>query len=936
LKRLACLLIFAAFWPCLLQAQHKTALRGNVTDSSGSPLPSVTVKAFSATDSTTGVTDDNGTFSLQLVIKDSVRLVVSAVGYQGYDRKKKWPAAESALSWGTLSLTPDASVLGEIIVTSVNPITVKEDTIEYKASAYKVREGAPIEDAIKKMPDITVDKDGQITAQGKQVTRVRVNGKDFFGGDVQTATRNLPADIVDNIQIIDDYGDQANLTGIKSGEPEKILNINIRKDRNRGLFGNATAAGGTEGRFTGGISANRFRDEQQLSLLASINNTNTPTFNFGGGGRGGGMRGMNFNTGGGFGGGITTMRSAGLNFRDQWGKQLSVYGSYSFTSSSSRNESTSFSQDINPLNIRSTNRSSNSESSSLNQRLTLNAEYRPDTMTFIKVSPYFSHSKSEQEGRSQSLIQRPLYQTLQNSRNANESSSINTGGNFSYSRRFKNKARSLSISGEFNYSYRNQDQEQHNRYQNADSTYVPVLETDTIQQQSINLHNVNTQTNLRASYTQPLRTRLVLELSYDWNRSVTRNDRTVIDNDPFTNIKAFNPDQSNYFDYSFITNRIGTSLKGSGIKFNYVAGVTLQPILLEGESVGKEIRTRYSNFNVIPVARFVYNFSRSNTLTATYGGQARQPGFMQLQPVADSSNLNNIVIGNPDLEAEQNNRFTLQYNKFDSKSGNSLFANLSFDQTSNKIVSNRFNSPNGTGRTTTYLNADGFYMLSGNASCTRPFNKRKYTTGVSVNGQYNNNISFTDNLRNRGNNWSVRPSANFRVDLENIIDASLNVSYSVSQTTTRYTAFTNVTKARTLNLGLNGRNYFFKDFTLGYDVTQVFNYGFSRNVNSNPIVVNVYTEYRFLKNKIATVRLQGFDLFNQNTGISRDVSETTIIESRSLRLARYFLLSLNIRLQKFTGGNNRQRNGSNESPRGSGENRRNGGGGFDGGGRSAR
>ena len=107
-------------------------------------------------------------------------------------------------------------------------------------------------------------------------------------------------------------------------------------------------------------------------------------------------------------------------------------------------------------------------------------------------------------------------------------------------------------------------------------------------------------------------------------------------------------------------------------------------------------------------------------------------------------------------------------------------------------------------------------------------------------------------------------------------------------------------------------------------------------MNSNPIVVNVYTEYRFLKNKIATVRLQGFDLFNQNTGISRDVSETTIIESRSLRLARYFLLSLNIRLQKFTGGNNRQRNGSNESPRGSGENRRNGGGGFDGGGRSAR
>ncbi len=936
MKRLLCLLVFAVAWSSALHAQRKAELRGTVTDSSGTRLPSVTVKAFSINDSATVITDENGTFSLPLNVTDSVRLIISAVGYQPYDAKKKVASSEPVISWGTLSLTPDASVLGEIIVTSVNPITVKEDTIEYKASAYKVREGAPIEDAIKKMPDITVDKDGQITAQGKTVSRVRVNGKDFFGGDVQTATRNLPADIVDNIQIIDDYGDQANLTGIKSGEPEKILNINIRKDRNRGVFGNATAAAGTEGRFTGGLSANRFNGEQQLSLLASINNTNTPTFNFGGGGRGGGMRGMNFNTGG-FGGGITTMRSAGLNFRDQWGKKLSVNGSYSFSSSSGRTESTSFSQDINPLNIRSTTRSSNGESSSMNQRITFNAEYKPDTTNFIKVSPYFSHSRSEQEGRSQSLIQRPSYQTLQNSRNASESSSINAGGNFSYSRRFKKKARSLTLSGEFNYSYRNQDQHQHNRYQNTDSTYTPVLETDTIQQQAINLHNTNTQKNLKFSYTEPLMTKLVFELSYDWSRSVTRNDRTVNDSDPVTDIKVFNPNQSNYFDYAFTTNRIGTSLKGSGTKFNYVAGVTFQPILLEGESVGKEIRTKYSNFNVIPVARLVYNFSKGNNLTATYGGQARQPGFMQLQPVADSSNLNNIVIGNPDLEAEQNNRFTIQYNKFDSKSGNSIFANVSFDQTNNKIVSNRFNNPSGTGRTTTYLNTDGFYMLSGNASYTRPFSKRQYTVGVSMNGQYNNNISFTDNLRNRGNNWSLRPAANFRIDLENIIDASFNVGYSMSQTTTRYTAFTNVTKARTLNLGLNGRNYFFKDFTLGYDVTQVFNYGFSRSVNSNPVVLNVYTEYRFLKNKIATVRLQGFDLFNQNTGISRDVSETTITESRSLRLARYFLLSVNIRLQKFNGGNNnRQRNNQGERPAGGGENRRGGGRGLDGGGRSAR
>ncbi|RYZ24704.1 MAG: hypothetical protein EOO10_20130 [Chitinophagaceae bacterium] len=315
------------------------------------------------------------------------------------------------------------------------------------------------------------------------------------------------------------------------------------------------------------------------------------------------------------------------------------------------------------------------------------------------------------------------------------------------------------------------------------------------------------------------------------------------------------------------------------------------------------------NVNWIPTARFVYNFARSNSLTATLDGAAREPNFFQLQPVADSSNLNNIVVGNPNLRNEFTNTFALRYNKFDSKAGTSLFVNLSYNQTSDKIVSNRFNNLTGTGRTTSYLNTDGFQGYNGNASYTRPFSNRKYTASINMNASYDNNISFTDNQKNHGSNWNLRPGASFRLDLDEVVDLTLRGDYTTYRTTTRYATSTTTTKAQSLNIGLNGKNYF-GDLTIGYDYSKLINYGFSSRVNSNPSILNVYAEYRMLKGKMLTLRMQGFDLFNNNTGITRTVNETTITDSRTVRLARYFLFSANIRLAKFAGANNRPRAGA--------------------------
>jgi hypothetical protein len=888
-------------------SQKTAAIKGTVTDSIGAPLQGASVKLKGAKDSTGMITGKDGGFSLQLPAASSMKLEISNIGFTPF--VKTYEPGPAPINAGLIRLLSEASLLQEVIVTSVNPVTVKEDTVEYKASAYQVREGAPVEDVIKKLPGVTVDKDGQITAQGKPVARVRVNGKDFFGGDALTATKNLPAEIIDNIQIIDDYGDQANLTGIKSGEPEKIININIRKDRNRGRFGSINLAGGNEERYSAGLVANDFNGERQLSFLGSINNTNATLFNFNAGGRGGGARGANFGgseRGGGGGNGISLARSAGFNYRDAWGKKISVNGSYSFSSRDNNSISTSQQQDFNPQNVRFTERNSNSNSGNINHRATFNFEYKIDSMNFLKVSPFVSLSSSHSTSQSRSAISQKGYYTLNNNQSSSESTAPNAGGDISFNHKFPKKGRNINFTGSLTYSYRDQEQQLKNNYTNADSTFVPVQVTDTIQQQYIDITNRNTRTQARISYTEPLgnntgANRTVLEMNYEWNRSATENQRNVNDIDPANGQSNFNPIQSNHFDYQFITNRIGFNIKGNSAKYNYVIGLVSQPTSLSGQSIGKGINTDYRNMNWIPSARFVYNFARSNSLTLTYGGNSREPDFMQLQPVTDSSNLNNIVIGNPNLRAELTRRLSLQYNKFDNKSGRSLFTNLSFDQTDNKIVNSRVNNPFGTGRTTSYLNTNGFYSINANGSLTRPFFDRKFTASVNFNANYNNNISYTDNQRTTGNNWNIRPGTSLRVDIADIVDAAVNVNYTVYRTTTKYTEYTNTTKARTLNIGINGKNYFFKDLTLGYDFTKEINYGFSSNVNSNPLILNLYTEYRFLKGKRATLRFQGYDLFNQNTGITRTINETTITDSRNNRLARYYLLSFNFRMQKFGG-----------------------------------
>ena len=379
------------------------------------------------TDTTYTFADENGKFSIEPIPTSSFSIVIQNLGFKPVAKYIANTNQQKIIDLGKIELINRGTLMDEVIVVGA-PIVVKEDTVEYRADAFKVREGAVVEDLLKRLPGIEVGKDGSVKAQGKSVTKVRVNGKDFFGGDVQTATKELPANLVDKIQIIDDYGDQSTVSGIKEGDAEKILNIQLKKDKNKGFFGRAAVGGGTDERYQASFNGNYFNNNKQLSLFANSNNANQSLFNFGnfGGNRGmssmmkqgqsmmadmGGASGMmnamnsgdrsfvggNQNSNG----GITTSNSLGLNFRDQWGKRINFYGSYSYSNRDNGALTYTAQQNFNRDTTFVNNDDNISNTLGQNHRIFLNLEYQIDSFNYVKISPTASFATNN--GTSTSL-----------------------------------------------------------------------------------------------------------------------------------------------------------------------------------------------------------------------------------------------------------------------------------------------------------------------------------------------------------------------------------------------------------------------------------------------------------------------------------------------------------------------------------------------------
>lgn len=900
------LFLFLAFTVFSASAQSGRQVDGVVVDSAGNKISAASIRLVSAMDSMNANTNDQGIFIFRNVKSPVFTIKVSRLGFENASRQYNFPEGKLTFSLPPLKLSSESKLLNEVVISGTPKVTIKEDTVEYKASDYKLRENALAEDLLKKLPGIEVDKDGNVKAQGKAITKVRVNGKDFFGGDVKTATQQLPADMIDRIQIVDDYGDQANLTGIKNGDPEKILNIQISPDKNKGYMARGTVGGGNKERYQASLTANSFKDKQQLSFIGNLNNTNSSVFNFGGGG--GGVRIM----GGGGGGrmgvpsaggsdGITLVGSIGLNYRDEWSKKVSSYGSYSFSNRDNEISSNQLSQNNFQNTLILNDQDNNNSTTNLNHRLNWNLEYRPDSLNYIKFSPTFSYSVTDGQGFSNyTQSNNGILNSAGITSNSSNSNVPNVGGNVLLNHRFAKRGRNISLNLSLNNSETDQERDELNNYTN----YQNGGSTEVYRRQQLDILNRSTNSGATLSYNEPLSRTSNLEFSYHFNYTKYNNERETFDVNT-QGTQSRNDALSNNYDYSFTTNRLGINYRVNHKKYNYSLGASVQPTVLEGNSVIGNVLNTYRNtgLNFVPTARFSYNFSKTRAFNASYFGRSNEPGYSQLQPIPDVSNPQYPIYGNPNLNAEFNHTVNLRYNNFEFNTGNVLFTNLSASFTENKIVTDitRLNDPSiGLVQETRYLNTNGYFNLNGFYNYSKPFAERKYVISTNGSVNFNNNISFSDSQKNIGKNWIFAQGLNMQINPVKWLEMNPGLSYSYNINSNDLVTNTN-TKVSTWGLNYNSKTYFLKTFLFGLDLSKSFNNGYSSLLASNPFIINTYLEKQFLKNKNATLRLQAFDLLDENTSVSRNVTANSIVDSRSNRLSRYFMLSFTMRLQKFNG-----------------------------------
>ncbi|MBB3056659.1 outer membrane beta-barrel protein [Mucilaginibacter gotjawali] len=905
-----------------IHAQTGRDVHGTVTDSTKVTLPGSIVRLITATDSISTATDAKGAFLFKGVKAAQFSLVVQSIGFEPVRKRIALNNSNEPVFLRPIILKPSSQMLKEVTISDVLPVKIKEDTVEFNAAAYKVRDGAPIEDVIKKVPGADVDANGNVTFQGKSVTKVRVNGKDFFGGDLKTATQNLPADAVQNVQFVNDYGDQANLTGIKTGEPETVLNINIKASRNHGIFGQVSAGGGQDAipqvdgtkdaaRYIAQGNMFNFDGNRQIAILANYNNTNTNLFNFGGPGGGGGRGGAGGPPGSGNStNGITTARSIGVNYRDNWSKKLTVYGSYSFTDNTVNTISSTIQKNYGLSGTNATSSTNNEIDKKINQRFTFNMEYRPDTLNYFKISPSYSFAgvhSTQAETFNQTIADTTALAYTTNV--ISRSSSPNYGINVLYNHRFNNHGRNFSINVGVGRSTTDQ-------YQNPDNIYSKITSAPNTPADQFITTNANTDTvGTFVSYIEPIGKKSYFEVNYNYKHSYTTSNKvtdTLSDSGQLNEYALL----SNDYNYTFVTNRFGLNYRFVEKKYNYVLGVTAQPSVLDGSSPNIS-PTHKTSFNFSPNAHFIYNFSRTQSFSANFSGSSVMPSYTQLQPVPDLSNALYPVIGNPNLNPQYNNTLSLRYNHFNFESGNVFFSNLSFIQADNYIASNTIYYPdNYTPNThlskttgTSYANANGYYSTSAFFVFAKPWEKRKYNLFLVGNYSYSNNISYITDIapvtfaenteKNVAKTLTASQGIRFRLDITDVIDAEANTTYSINSSQNSIPQAGVLDNYRSWVVGLNGKNYLFKDWTYSYDYSKTFYYNYPGA--KNPNVFNTYLERRFLKGNMATLRFSVLDVFNQNTGYSSTQTGSYTSTTNYNRLGRYYLLTFTYRFSKMAG-----------------------------------
>jgi len=932
------LVIFVCLSTISAFAQNTYAIKGHIADSaSNGKMLNTSVCILNAKDSTlykfTRAAAD-GSFAINNLRKGKFLLLVTYPEYADYVESFQLDSVKKEMNFGRINMTLKSKLLAEVMIKgSKAQIKIKGDTTEFNASSFVVQPNAKVEDLLKQLPGIQVDKDGKITAQGQTVNKVLVDGEEFFGDDPTLVTKNLRADMVDKVQLYDKKSDQAAFTGIDDGVKNKTINIKLKEDKKNGYFGKVDAGAGTDQYYQGQALFNKFKAKFKLSAYVTLANTGKTGLSwedaskygsgsdnvqisddggimiFGGGGRDD----LESFSGQYNGQGIPLARTGGLHYDTKWnGDKETLNTNYKVGSLRVSGNNTTLTQTNLPdsTNTEKPNYIFNTSSQDYNNyifRQKLDATYnlKIDTTSTLKLAfdGTIKHSETKSNYIASSYKNMDTLLNKSNrSINNNSDSKIFNASAF-YTKKFKKKGRTLSVNVSESINevdtkgYLNSTIQFYGKTSSGDTTQViNQYKTSNVKSSVLN-------TNI--TWSEPLSKYFAVVFNYGLGLNNSTADRESFDQTPATDkYDRFNTSLSNNFKLDQLSNQEGANFNFKKGKTTLNFGTKVTEVNFDQTNVYTNtlLKRDFTNWN--PQATYQYNFSQRNSVRLSYNGNTTQPTIDQIQPVLTNTDPLNVTLGNPDLKPSFSNRFSFSYNSYKVLSDQYFYISANYGFTVNPIVSNT-TTDNATGKTTfqysnlTNKNSTNFGIWSNFGQKIKALGG--INAGLNLNANGNTSYNYSKSVLNttQSNTYGVQ------LNVSRYSEKKFDIYFAFGPT---YTFSSSSLQAINNNGGgLNGYSYINIYLPAKFEFNSDADYTFKAKTPSfdqdlEKLTLNATISKKFLKESNLKISATVNDLLNQNVGFSRNAYGSVITQNSFTAIKRYFMFSVTYDFSHFGGG----------------------------------
>jgi hypothetical protein len=902
-------IFYLAFAAQIALGQSSYTIMGTALDGDKTPLIAATVVVLNPADSTMigfAITNDSGEFEVKGIKQGEYNIQVTYIGFGTFQKRISVSGPDKKIQLGEVILSSDLNKLDEILVKGeFIPMVIKKDTVEYNADAYRVRPNANVEELLKQMPGIEVESDGSITAQGEQVGNVTVDGKKFFGNDPKVATKNIPADAVKKVQVFDQKSDKAEFSGVDDGQETKTINLELKEDKKVGSFGNIEAGYGTDDRYKAKVSLNKFSGKYQIAGIVSYNNINDPGFSFSEyqtlTGSSGFRRGNSFNVSGpvnfdGLSNGNTRSLTSGLNFSYNPSSKTEVTTSYFLTLNDQSSLDTVVRE--NTLAARAFTEFNNS----LNDRydwghnVTLDAEFKPDSIQRVDVDIRYQLNTTENRFYSD-LITTGIDGTeafTSDQFNFTDGDRDDLSASFEYNRRLGKVGRIFTAGLDIGNTL-DKDSTLVDQLNTVNSGIDPVI-VDLLQDQISRNDDKSYEINL--NYKEPLGNGNFLDFFIERSNTNTERIKNFFDYElELTSPRSLNEELSALNTTDIIYSRAGLDYTIDKEKYVLTFGGKYNYSQLKGEVIGQDdINNTFSYF----LPRVSFRFDDPN-IRINYRTNVNEPSANQLQSIVDNTDPNNLYIGNPELRPEYSHTFNGRYFFFDRFNLNSLWFNINYSITTDKIKNAQTIDENFI-RTRTPVNIDRESNIRGSISYSTPIRPVKLKTRLSGGLSLNNTINLVNGIED--NVERFQPYGSLSLENTNNEIISLRVSGRWDYNRNQFELSTDQnndfkSQKYTATLLLNLPKSFYVDADWSYQIYSQDGFG-----NDNELqLLNASFSKGFMDDRL-TLKLSAFDILNQNQGLSRTITDTYIQQSITNSIQRYYMFSFIYKLSAFQGPQN--------------------------------